>query len=331
MKGEAMAAGAQRASRRVLLGGWERTDWRQVSRSVLVHVKRDRISVAAGAFAFRWFLSLFPVVIALLGTASLLHIPHHVVNGLVKGVGTALPSGAAAVLQRAITHAETSPATLSATIAAGAVGLWAGLSGMVMVEETLNMAYELPQNRTFLRKRLLALPLLAAVVVLGGSASALVVFGPQLGRLIEHHAPALGPEVRVAWTALRWVVALLLMALLLSIIYHVAPNRRQPRWYLGSAGSLVATAMWAAISLGFSYYTTSFGSYTKTYGAFAGVAILIFWLFLTGVAIFVGAEIDAAVDRQRAARRAQREGAAVEAGVPGPPLPPPEPGTTPPP
>lgn len=189
------------------------------------------------------------------------------------------------------------------------------------------MAYELPQDRSFLEKRLVALPLLGAATVLGGGASALVVFGPQLGRLIEHGAPVAGAEFHVAWTVVRWIGAVALMVVLLSIVYHLAPNRRQAAWRLASPGSLVATLLWALISLGFSFYTTSFSSYANTYGAFAGVAILIFWLFLTGVAVFLGGEVDAAFERQRAAKAAERSGTAVPAGSPppspaGPPPPP---------
>ena len=278
---------------------WSLAEWSVAVRSAAGHVKGDRLTVAAGAFAYRWFLAIFPVVIALLGVASLVRMPAHVVASLVNGVDKALPSGAAAVVQRAVLRASSGKATLSATVVAGVIGLWSGTSGMVMLEEGLDMAFELPQDRSFLRKRLVALPLLAAATLLGGGASALVVFGPQLGHLIAHHAPVAGPVFRWAWTVVRFVVALVLMVVLLSVVYHVAPNRQQPTLRIGSAGAVVATVLWGATSLGFSLYTTSFGSYADTYGAFAGVAILSFWLFLTGLAVLVGGELDAAFERQR--------------------------------
>lgn len=301
---------------------WSLEDWKLGLASAAAHLKRDRLTVAAGAFAFRWFLSIFPMVIALLGVASLVGIPHHVVTSLVRGLDKALPSGAAEVLQRAVVHASEGQATLSATVVAGVVGLWSGLSGMVMLEEGLDMAFELGQDRSFLRKRLLAVPLLAAAGILGGAASALVVFGPQLGRLIQHNAPVAGVAFLAVWTVVRWAAALVLMVLLMGALYHLAPNRRQATWRLGSAGALVATLLWALISLGFSYYTTSFSSYGNTYGAFAGVALLSIWLFLTGLAILLGGEVDAAFERQRAAA-ARAAGAAVAAKVP-----PPSPGTS---
>lgn len=81
------------------------------------------------------------------------------------------------------------------------------------------------------------------------------------------------------------------------MLYYLAPNRPEARWQWVSPGAVVATALWAAISVAFSFYTSFSGSYSKTYGAFAGVAILIFWLYLTGMAILLGGEINAAFER----------------------------------
>jgi membrane protein len=275
---------------------------RVVLRSTFANLKVDRVNIAAGAFAFRWFLAIFPIIIALLGIAALVAIPSNVVINLIHGVSKSLPSGAAQVFTVALTHATKHPGDdLSATIIASVVGLWSATSGMVIVEEGLDMAYGLPADRSFLQKRLVALPLLVGASVLGGAASALVIFGPQLGSLIKDSSPMGGPAFSAVWTLLRWVIALILMNFLFSLLYFIAPNRKRPRWRWASPGALLATALWALVSLGFSFYTTSFGSYGKTYGAFAGVAILIFWLYLTGLAILMGAEVDAAIDRLGAA------------------------------
>ena len=92
---------------------------------------------------------------------------------------------------------------------------------------------------------------------------------------------------------MRWVVALFLMTLLFSLLYNIAPNRKRRRRQWMSPGALFGTAMWALVLLAFSFYTSSFAAYGRTYGAFAGVAILILWLYLTGLAIFIGGEVNA--------------------------------------
>ncbi len=282
------------------ISGTTRRDWAAALASSRRQMKRDRVVVAAGAFAYRWFLSLFPMVIALLATASILAIPRQVVAKLISGVAKALPSGAAGVLTSAIGAASRRGSGSWVTVAvAGLVALWSATSGMVMVEEGLDMAYEIGADRSFVQKRLVAIPLLIASAVLGGAASALVVFGPQLGRIIKGSVPIAGVAFAAGWTVLRWAVALVLINLLFSFLYWLAPNQRA-RWRWASPGAVLGTALWAIVSLGFSLYTSSFGSYAKTYGAFAGVAILIFWLFLTGIAILVGAEINAAFEHAEA-------------------------------
>jgi len=275
---------------------------------------RDRVTLAAGSFAFRWFLSIFPVVIALLGLSAEAHFPRRIIVDLVHGVEKALPNGAASVFTTALEHSEDQKSgALVALIIAGIVGIWSASSGMVILEEGLDMAYEMGGDRSFLQKRWRAIPLLVAAVVLGGSASGLVVFGQSIGDSLSHHIPLAGSAFVAGWTVARWVGALVLIGLLFSVIYELGPDRpRKPQsdvsnprpaaalahhWRWVSPGACVGTALWAAISVAFSFYTSVSGSYSKTYGAFAGVAILIFWLYLTGIAILLGGEINAAFDR----------------------------------
>jgi membrane protein len=267
-----------------------------VARLVISRSRTDRVTVAAGAFAYRWFLSIFPLVIALLGVTSLVTISHRDVVNLVHGVTAALPPGAASVLTESLTNAQRhAGAGLTATVVASVVALWNSTSGMVVVEEGLDMAFGLATDRSFVRRRLVALPLLASSVAFGGAASALAVFGSPLGRLLRDAVPIHGVVFTASWDALRWALALVLVNLLLSVIYFLAPNRPS-RWRWTSAGAVVATATWALVSLGFSLYTTTFQTYGSTYGAFAGVAILIFWLYLSGLAVLLGAEVDAVIE-----------------------------------
>jgi membrane protein len=271
---------------------------RAIFQRIAKKIVRDRVSLSAGSLAYHWFLALFPAVIAVLGVLSLIHVGAHQVGSLTHAIDKALPSGVAGVFTSAVKAATTrDSASLAAIVIGVAISIWSASGGMSALQQALDIAYEVPVDRKFFARRLRALPLMAATLVLGVSGACLIVLGAPLGAGIEGHVGLHGVAFTVIWTILRWTLTLILVSGLFSIFYYAGPNRENPRWRWKTPGGSLATVVFVLASLAFSYYVTKFGSYGKTYGTFAGVAILIFWLYLTGLAVLVGGEINAELER----------------------------------
>jgi membrane protein len=294
--------------------------WGSTLKRTLTEFKTDRCTMTAGSLAYSWFLALFPSLIALLGIESLVNISSSNVHKLVTGLSKALPQGGA---QKVFTDAVTSAThrtsgSLTVVIIAIVLALWSASSGMTSLQTALDIAYDVPVDRKFFGKRVVAILMMVATVVLGGIAAVLIVFGSSLGTSISHHMGISGLGFTIVWNVIRWVVTIIFVSVLFSVYYYLGPKRKSPRWQWVSPGGLIGTIIFLAASLGFSFYVTQFGSYGRTYGAFAGVVILMLWLYLTALAVLFGGELNAETEREGAAQagdpQARETAARIEAG-----------------
>jgi len=278
-------------------------DWKASVKRAIKEFKEDRGTLTAAGMAFYWFLSIFPAMLAFVGTLGVLNVGDDRIDNITDKVTNALPGDAGELLTNAISDGSSKAGLISALVGV-AVALWSASSGAVGMQIGLDVAYDVKDDRKFVKKRLVAFELLAAVLVLGGLATALIVFGKPLGGTLRDNLP-FGSAFVVLWTITRWVLGLVALVGLFAAIYYLAPNRDTPRWVWVSPGGFLAAAIWLVASLGFSFYVSSFGDYAKTFGPLAGVAILLLWLYLTALAVILGGELNAELERQSAARKGQ--------------------------
>jgi membrane protein len=162
------------------------------------------------------------------------------------------------------------------------------------VTEGLNRAYSVEESRSWWKVRGMAMLLVVGLSLFMIAATVLLIFGPQLGSWFANGV-GLGDIFALTWNIARWPVSIVLLMFGLALLYYFAPNAKQP-WRWITPGAVVAVIGWIITSLGFSFYVNNFASYNATYGSIGTVIVLLTWLYLIGVFILIGGEVNAAFD-----------------------------------
>src|SRR5262249_54255582 len=168
-------------------------------------------------------------------------------------------------------------------------------SGMLSIMKALNVAYGIPDHRTWLGKRLIAIALTLVLSLFSMTALLLLVFGVRLGEAIGHFV-GLGPLFTVIWRVLQLPVVILLVLAGLTLVYYLAPAVDRP-WSWVTPGSAFAVLSWLLVSLGLKSYVAYFNAYNATYGSIGGLILLMLWLYCSGLTLLLGAEIDGTIEQ----------------------------------
>lgn len=261
--------------------------WRQIVLRALHRSFVDRVTLIAAGIAFFAFLALFPSLIALVLLYGLVSTPADLAEH-VAALTAALPPDAAALLASQMEDlVRTDQRRLGiAALVSVLVALWSAFVGMDHLLISVNVVYEEVEHSGFWRRRMHALLFTLGAALVFFVLVALVAVFPAVvdgGFLL-----GLG----------RWVLLLAVFAFSLGALYRHGPDRREPRVAWVSVGALVATAFWLVASALFSVYVDEFDRYARSYGALAGVVVLLVWMWLSVVAILLGAEINAEAEHQ---------------------------------
>lgn len=265
--------------------------WLQVVKRGWAEAKIDQVPLLGAGVAFFAFLALFPAVIALVTLYGLFADPATIADQ-VNSLG-ALPAEVRQLVVDQINNQSRAALGWSAALSI-ALALFSASGGVNNLMTAVNVAYDEDDNRNAIKKRLIALALtLGAIVFIVLVLGLVAVLPPLLERLLGD-----SPVLQLLLSAARWVLLVVLVSVALAILYRVAPDRDAPKMRWVSVGAAAATVLWLLASVGFTVYVSTFGNYAKTYGVFAGIIVLLLWLWITSYAVLLGAEINAEAEEQ---------------------------------
>ncbi|MGC4810757.1 YihY/virulence factor BrkB family protein [Micromonospora sp. DT228] len=277
--------------------------WRGVLVRSVQNFVNDNCSDWAAALTYYGVLALFPsviVVVALVGLVSDGERTLDTVVDLANQVGagsvvTGDDGGVVGVLRSVVVQEHNAKVLLSF----GLLGaLWSASGFIGAFTRASNAIYGVTEGRPVWKLRPIQIGLAAVtLVLLAVVALALIVSGPvtdAVGDLINA-----GGLARTVWSVAKWPVLAMVMMVLLSLLFWIAPNVRQPRFRWLTPGGAVALVSWAAVSFGFGFYVATFASYRTTYGSLGAAIAFLVWLYLSNSALMLGVQINSEVQRGR--------------------------------
>ncbi|MFC7359809.1 YihY/virulence factor BrkB family protein [Nocardioides astragali] len=254
----------------------------------------DQVPLLAAGVAFWGFISLFPAMIASVSLYGLAADPA-TVSRQTEAIADALPHDAASLIADQMHTISSQPqdALSFSLLLSVLLALWTSSAAVSNMMSAINTAYDEEETRSYLRRKGIAVLLSLGAITFVIVAVGLIAVTPVvLDTFVSDRT------TRSLLQVGRWVGLVLAVMGGTAVLYKLAPDRNPPRLAWVSVGSLVATAVWLLASVVFSLYVDNFGRYSRTYGALAGVAVLMLWMWITALIILVGAEINAEAEHQ---------------------------------
>ena len=266
--------------------------WNEIAKRTAKEIVADDLLNLAAQQAYYFFFALFPALLTFISIASFFPI-HNMVDQVVAVLGRFAPPEVLTIITDQITKISRSDHGGILTFAF-LLTLWSSSGAMVSIISTLNTAYDITEDRPLWRVRVIAIALTLGIALFILTSIALVIAGPTL---VEHLANTmhLGPVFKWTFWILQWPIVFALVATAIGLIYYFAPDAEQD-WIWITPGSILATFVWGVASLGLKLYLAYFGDYNETYGTLGGIIVLLLWFYLSGLAILIGAELNAEIE-----------------------------------
>ena len=282
------------------LGGL--TPW-QLLKRVYHEIDEDEVLTRSAALAYYFVSALFPMIFFLMAVLGLFARSHDLQSGLLGYAARFMPGDAYSLVQKTLREVANNSSGLKLLLGL-ALGLWAGSGGAVSIMDALNRCYHVKDSRPWWKQRLVAIALTVAISALTVVALAIVLYGSEIAGFVGAHTGLSAATVTI-WRIAQWPIALFFVVMIFALLYYWGPDVEQ-EWQWITPGSLVGVVGWIGISMLFRLYLHFFNSYSKTYGSLGAVIVLLFWLYISGLAILLGGEINSEIENA-AARRGHPE------------------------
>ncbi|KAF0677284.1 YihY/virulence factor BrkB family protein [Profundibacterium mesophilum] len=270
-------------------------DWWYASKAVFMNMNDTNLGLISAGVAFYGMLALFPAVAALIAIWGFIADPSVVESQMIL-LRKFIPTDAFVLLDDQVTQlVRANTRTLGwATLISTGAALWSSRAGVAALIRGLNAIYR-ERNRVGLRQILAAFGVTFLLIFVAIIALTSVVIMPIFLAVLP-----LGPLTNMAISTARWLIVIAVVMSGLGVIYRYGPNRRHARSAWLTPGALLAVAIWAAASYGFSYYLTNFGRYNEIYGALGAVIALLMWLYISAFVVLLGASLNVELEMRTA-------------------------------
>jgi membrane protein len=273
--------------------------WFAVLRRAVKEIRDDNLTDWAAALTYYAVLAMFPALIVFVALVGIFGQYPQTTDAILRIVAKLGPKSAVDTFRQPITDVVRNKGGAGALLSVGLVGaLWSASGYVGAFIRASNVIYEVPEGRRFWKLRPLQILLTIIMVLLAALVGlAIVATGPlarDIGRELHLDDTAL-----TIWDIAKWPVLFLIVVTMFSMLYYAAPNVRLPGFRWITPGGILAVVIWLAASVGLGIYVANFGSYNKTYGALAGVIIFLVWMWITNLALLIGAEFNAELERGR--------------------------------
>lgn len=266
--------------------------WGELFKRAVREAIADDILDLSAQQAYYFFFSLFPALLALISLASFFPVAN-LTDEVVRMLGRVAPGDVIQIINDQLRKISGDRAGGLLTLAF-ALALWSSAGAMVSMITTLNKAYGITESRPWWKVRLIAIALTIGLALFVLLSIALMIAGPGFAQALAERV-GLGPAFVWTWSILRWPVIFILIATAIALVYYFAPDAEQEFVWI-TPGSVLATTLWIAVSYGLKSYFQMMGSYTETYGVVGAVMVLLLWFYLTGIALLLGAELNAEIE-----------------------------------